>query len=53
MGGEVGCADFAELPFGACEDPVSELHLSTTWLSLSEEMIVDNDVYTYVFLLSK
>ena len=25
----------------------SELHLSTTWPSLSEEMIVDNDVYTW------
>ena len=24
----------------------SELHLSTTWPSLSEEMIVDNDVYS-------
>ena len=24
----------------------SELHLSATWPSLSEEMIVDNDVYS-------
>jgi len=46
MGGELGCSEIGELPFGACEDPVSELHLSTTWSSLSEEMVVDNDVYT-------
>ncbi|XP_013395929.1 rab3 GTPase-activating protein catalytic subunit-like [Lingula anatina] len=43
---EIGCTDFETLPFGACEDPVSELHLSTTWPNLSEEMIVDNDTYT-------
>ena len=22
MGAEVGCKDFSDLPFGACEDPV-------------------------------
>ena len=34
------------LPFGACEDPVSELHLSCTWPSLSADMIVEVDGYT-------
>ncbi|XP_019614201.1 PREDICTED: rab3 GTPase-activating protein catalytic subunit-like [Branchiostoma belcheri] len=45
-GGNVGGAEFGKLPFGALEDPVSELHLSTTWPCLSEEMIVDNSVYS-------
>ena len=45
-GGEVGVTEYGDLPFGACEDPVSELHLCTTWPSLSEEMIVDNDIYS-------
>ncbi|KAL5005916.1 hypothetical protein ScPMuIL_017074 [Solemya velum] len=44
--GDVGCSDFRILPFGACEDPVSELHLSCTWPSLSEDMIVENQVYS-------
>ncbi|XP_064646210.1 rab3 GTPase-activating protein catalytic subunit-like [Lineus longissimus] len=44
--GQVGFSDFGEMPFGATEDPVSELHLATTWPTLSEDMIVDNDVYT-------
>lgn len=34
------------LPFGACEDPVKELHLSCTWPSLSEDMIVENNAYS-------
>nr|XP_006816405.1 PREDICTED: rab3 GTPase-activating protein catalytic subunit-like [Saccoglossus kowalevskii] len=45
-GSEVGNSGFGKLPFGAVEDPVSELHLATTWPSLSEDMIVDNDVYS-------
>ncbi|XP_074642793.1 rab3 GTPase-activating protein catalytic subunit-like isoform X2 [Tubulanus polymorphus] len=45
-GSIVGCDSFSDLPFGAMEDPVSELHLSTTWPTLSEDMIVDNSVYT-------
>ncbi|XP_077997168.1 rab3 GTPase-activating protein catalytic subunit-like [Glandiceps talaboti] len=45
-GSEVGYSGFGKLPFGAVEDPVSELHLATTWPSLAEDMIVDNDVYT-------
>lgn len=43
---EVGCTGFGTLPFGACEDPVSELHLSCTWPCLSENIIVENQVYT-------
>ncbi|EDO49526.1 predicted protein, partial [Nematostella vectensis] len=38
--------EFAVLPFGACEDPVSELHLSTTWPCLTEDVVVDNSVYS-------
>ncbi|XP_006880869.1 PREDICTED: rab3 GTPase-activating protein catalytic subunit [Elephantulus edwardii] len=46
VGGEVGGLEFGKLPFGACEDPISELHLATTWPHLTEGIIVDNDVYT-------
>ncbi|XP_052812233.1 rab3 GTPase-activating protein catalytic subunit-like isoform X2 [Mya arenaria] len=44
--GEVGCSGFDKLPFGACEDPVSALNLYCTWPSLSEDMIVENQVYS-------
>lgn len=43
---EVGCSGFDQLPFGACEDPVSSLNLYCTWPSLSEDMIVENQVYS-------
>ncbi|XP_059783582.1 rab3 GTPase-activating protein catalytic subunit isoform X2 [Balaenoptera ricei] len=46
VGGEVGGLEFGKLPFGACEDPISELHLATTWPHLTEGIIVDNDVYS-------
>ncbi|KAM7153419.1 rab3 GTPase-activating protein catalytic subunit isoform 2-T2 [Macrochelys suwanniensis] len=46
IGGEVGGLEFGKLPFGACEDPISELHLATTWPHLTEGIIVDNDVYS-------
>uniref|UniRef100_A0A8C0HB37 Rab3 GTPase-activating protein catalytic subunit n=1 Tax=Chelonoidis abingdonii TaxID=106734 RepID=A0A8C0HB37_CHEAB len=46
IGGEVGGLEFGKLPFGACEDPVSELHLAATWPHLTEGIIVDNDVYS-------
>ncbi|XP_033871211.3 rab3 GTPase-activating protein catalytic subunit-like isoform X1 [Acipenser ruthenus] len=46
LGGEVGGVEFGKLPFGACEDPISELHLATTWPHLTEGIIVDNDVYS-------
>ncbi|KAM4697609.1 rab3 GTPase-activating protein catalytic subunit isoform 2-T2 [Rhinophrynus dorsalis] len=46
VGGEVGGLEFGKLPFGACEDPISELHLATTWPCLTEGIIVDNDVYS-------
>uniref|UniRef100_A0A4W3HK87 Rab3 GTPase-activating protein catalytic subunit n=1 Tax=Callorhinchus milii TaxID=7868 RepID=A0A4W3HK87_CALMI len=46
VGGEVGGLEFGKLPFGACEDPISELHLATTWPYLAEGIVVDNDVYS-------
>ncbi|XP_068923922.1 rab3 GTPase-activating protein catalytic subunit [Petaurus breviceps papuanus] len=46
VGGEVGGLEFGKLPFGACEDPISEFHLATTWPHLTEGIIVDNDVYS-------
>ncbi|XP_048775837.1 rab3 GTPase-activating protein catalytic subunit-like isoform X2 [Ostrea edulis] len=46
MEDEVGCSDFGNLPFGACEDPVSEMQLACTWPSLSEDMIVENQSYS-------
>ncbi|XP_008277552.1 rab3 GTPase-activating protein catalytic subunit [Stegastes partitus] len=46
LGGEVGGVEFGKLPFGACEEPISELHLATTWPHLTEGIVVDNDVYS-------
>nr|XP_020464557.1 rab3 GTPase-activating protein catalytic subunit isoform X2 [Monopterus albus] len=46
LGGEVGAVEFGKLPFGACEEPISELHLATTWPHLTEGIVVDNDVYS-------
>uniref|UniRef100_A0A8C1Z1V5 Rab3 GTPase-activating protein catalytic subunit n=1 Tax=Cyprinus carpio TaxID=7962 RepID=A0A8C1Z1V5_CYPCA len=46
LAGEVGGVEFGRLPFGACEDPISELHLATTWPNLTEGIVVDNDVYS-------
>ncbi|XP_031567041.1 rab3 GTPase-activating protein catalytic subunit-like [Actinia tenebrosa] len=43
---EVGMTDLGTLPFGATQDPISELHLSTTWPCLSEEVVVDNAIYS-------
>ncbi|XP_069012373.1 rab3 GTPase-activating protein catalytic subunit isoform X3 [Embiotoca jacksoni] len=46
LGGEVGGVEFGKVPFGACEEPISELHLATTWPHLTEGIVVDNDVYS-------
>ncbi|XP_013865900.1 rab3 GTPase-activating protein catalytic subunit [Austrofundulus limnaeus] len=46
LGGEVGGVEFGNLPFGACEEPISELHLATTWPHLTKGTVVDNDVYS-------
>ncbi|XP_033728070.1 LOW QUALITY PROTEIN: rab3 GTPase-activating protein catalytic subunit-like [Pecten maximus] len=46
MEDEIGCTSFNSLPFGASEDPVSELRLACTWPSLSEDMIVENQNYS-------
>nr|XP_045611406.1 rab3 GTPase-activating protein catalytic subunit-like isoform X2 [Procambarus clarkii] len=43
---EVGFSDLGKLPFGALSDPVSELHLSATWPCVSEDVLVDSDVYS-------
>ncbi|XP_061923521.1 rab3 GTPase-activating protein catalytic subunit [Entelurus aequoreus] len=44
--GEVGEEEFGKLPFGACEETISELQLSTTWPDLAEGTVLDNDVYS-------
>ncbi|XP_059172739.1 rab3 GTPase-activating protein catalytic subunit-like [Physella acuta] len=44
--GEVGYGDIDFLPFGACSDPINELQLSCTWPCLSEDMIVENSLYS-------
>ena len=44
--GEVGYGEIDFFPFGACSDPISELHLSCTWPCLSEDMIVENSMYS-------
>lgn len=46
LGGEVGGVECGKLPFGACEEPISELHLAATWPHLTEGIVVDNDVYS-------
>ncbi|XP_077392418.1 rab3 GTPase-activating protein catalytic subunit isoform X1 [Festucalex cinctus] len=46
LGAEVGVEEFGKLPFGACEETISELHLSTTWPDLTEGTVLDNDVYS-------
>uniref|UniRef100_A0A0N7ZDJ5 Rab3 GTPase-activating protein catalytic subunit n=1 Tax=Scylla olivacea TaxID=85551 RepID=A0A0N7ZDJ5_SCYOL len=43
---EVGFSDLGKLPFGALSDPVSELHLSATWPCVTEDVLVDSDVYS-------
>ncbi|KAK7877036.1 hypothetical protein WMY93_032254 [Mugilogobius chulae] len=42
----VGGVEFGKVPFGACAEPISELHLAATWPQLTEGIIVDNDVYS-------
>uniref|UniRef100_A0A0B7ASM6 Rab3 GTPase-activating protein catalytic subunit n=1 Tax=Arion vulgaris TaxID=1028688 RepID=A0A0B7ASM6_9EUPU len=44
--GEVGYGDIGFLPFGACTDAIDELHLFCTWPCLSEDMIVENSLYS-------
>ncbi|XP_051938960.1 rab3 GTPase-activating protein catalytic subunit [Hippocampus zosterae] len=46
LGGEVGVEEIGRLPFGACEETISELHLSITWPELTEGTVLDNDVYS-------
>ncbi|KAL3864829.1 hypothetical protein ACJMK2_006481 [Sinanodonta woodiana] len=43
---EVGCSSFEQLPFGACDDPVTQLHLSCTWPMLSEDIVVETQHYS-------
>ncbi|XP_071844702.1 rab3 GTPase-activating protein catalytic subunit-like isoform X2 [Apostichopus japonicus] len=43
---EDGFTTFQSLPFGATADPIGTLYLSATWPSLTEDMVVDNDVYS-------
>lgn len=44
--GEVGYGEIDFLPFGACTDSINELHLFCTWPCLSEDMIVENSLYS-------
>ncbi|XP_024140903.1 rab3 GTPase-activating protein catalytic subunit [Oryzias melastigma] len=46
LGGEVGGVEIGKLPFGACEESISELHLAATWPHVTEGLVVDNDVYS-------
>uniref|UniRef100_A0A3P9L0P4 Rab3 GTPase-activating protein catalytic subunit n=1 Tax=Oryzias latipes TaxID=8090 RepID=A0A3P9L0P4_ORYLA len=46
LGGEVGGVEIGKLPFGACEESISELHLAATWPHVTEGIVVDNDVYS-------
>ena len=46
QGDDIGYPGFTPPPpFGAVEDPISELHLRATWPSVAEETVVDNDAY--------
>ncbi|XP_046859182.1 rab3 GTPase-activating protein catalytic subunit-like isoform X2 [Xenia sp. Carnegie-2017] len=46
LGDEVGLCDLETLPFGTSQDAVSELHLSASWPCLSEDVILDNAIYS-------
>lgn len=43
---DIGNLKLGILPFGALEDPISEMQLSVTWPSVPEDVVVDNDVYS-------
>ncbi|XP_077502332.1 RAB3 GTPase activating protein subunit 1 [Amblyomma americanum] len=43
---DIGNLKLGKLPFGALEDPISEMQLSVTWPSIPEDVVVDNDVYS-------
>ncbi|KAL1434293.1 hypothetical protein MTO96_011921 [Rhipicephalus appendiculatus] len=43
---DIGNLKLGKLPFGALEDPISEMQLSVTWPSVPEDVVVDNDVYS-------
>lgn len=42
----VGFTSIETLPFGACQDPVSELYLFATWQNMSEDVVTENAVYS-------
>lgn len=42
---ETGRIGITVLPFGALENPIESLHLSTMWSKMSEEVVTDNEVY--------
>lgn len=44
----IGVTSIKGLPFGACEDPIENLHLSVTWPNMSERVITESDVYSSV-----
>ena len=41
----IGLTRIDTLPFGACQDPITDLYLFTTWSNISEEVVTESDVY--------
>lgn len=41
----IGLTQIDTLPFGACQDPITDLYLFTTWANISEEVVTESDVY--------
>ncbi|XP_065051656.1 rab3 GTPase-activating protein catalytic subunit-like [Rhopilema esculentum] len=46
FGAEVGYLILSRLPFGPLQDPISELHLATSWPWLTEETFVDDSDFS-------
>lgn len=42
----VGVSDIDKLPFGACDDPIVEMYLFTTWPNMSEDVVTESSVYS-------
>lgn len=44
--GERAARTYDHFPFGSLEDPISDLQLSAIWPSVSEDMVIENDVHS-------
>jgi len=42
----IGVTEIHRLPFGACQDPVVDLYLFTTWHNISEEVVTESEIYS-------